>query len=716
MNKNIKRILFVTTLLILLFAISSVSANDVSEDTTTVSNSVDTVTTTDADTTNSVNNDNTVTDTATKDNNKNLEINDVEKQMDKNISDKTLENKKEEINEKNENNIPTVNNEKNLKNDGEPNVIDITEDNFATYFKNNQFNLMTLGITTDTVFNLKYIPSNQKELKFLVVSQNPIKITFVGKNNLTLDNVYFQVQGSNAIFKDMNFIYNGSCWNNLINFMWMSIAQNSPKYPIIFDNVTVNYNGEYVTSDDPAISPVIVSTSTYSMVIINNSEINAEVPAIPEGYEVIRGPGISLINNNITIKEKYAVDDSSSLIAIGLQTATNYPMLIDNNKITVLAESDACAISFSGDSSNITNNQIIVTGNSAATGVEINGNDNKVTDNKILAYDKTGNDAVTAIGENNVVENNIAAEVNTRIPTNIELNYDTTPIDVGQQLTIRGVFTTEGQDAAAEGIKIYDNEEELTSINTDEDGTIIYTYTPTVAGDHNITFKFEGNETHKETETTISITANEHIKEYTIQVDTTEFTAGTTTTISASIYADDEKATDINKGKVTFKVNGKTLKDTNGKVIYAKVTGGVATIENYEVPADWAKNGTTIQAVYSGSSDVAKMSSEKTEITVTPKELTLTTSDVEATAGTKITLTATLNDDTINTGKIVFKINGKTVKDENGKVIYTKVVNGSVNVQYTLPADMKAKEYNLTAVFISSDYERLEDTKTLTIN
>ena len=28
---------------------------------------------------------------------------------------------------------------------------------------------------------------------------------------------------------------------------------------------------------------------------------------------------------------------------------------------------------------------------------------------------------------------------------------------------------------------------------------------------------------------------------------------------------------------------------------------------------------------------------------------------------------------------------------------------------------MKAKEYNLTATFISSDYERIEDTKTLTI-
>ena len=66
-------------------------------------------------------------------------------------------------------------------------------------------------------------------------------------------------------------------------------------------------------------------------------------------------------------------------------------------------------------------------------------------------------------------------------------------------------------------------------------------------------------------------------------------------------------------------------------------------------------------------------------------------------------------------GKVVFKINGKTVKDENGKVIYAKVVDNQVIINYTLPSDMKAKEYNITATFISNDYERLEDTKVLNV-
>ena len=173
--------------------------------------------------------------------------------------------------------------------------------------------------------------------------------------------------------------------------------------------------------------------------------------------------------------------------------------------------------------------------------------------------------------------------------------------------------------------------------------------------------------------------------------------------------------TDINKGKVTFKVNGKTLKDENGKVIYAKVINGTAQIENYLVPDDWTKDGTTIEAVYAGSTQCAKLTSEKTNLTVTPKELTLTTEDVTAQTGSTVTLTATLSDNTTNTGKVVFKINGKTVKDANGKVVYAKVVNGQVTVNYTIPENMKTGNYTITAVYTSPNSEKVTSEATLTV-
>ena len=194
-------------------------------------------------------------------------------------------------------------------------------------------------------------------------------------------------------------------------------------------------------------------------------------------------------------------------------------------------------------------------------------------------------------------------------------------------------------------------------------------------------------------------------------------TIGETINITAKITVNDETITDLSKGKVTFKVNGKTLKDTNGKVIYAKVVNGEATIENYEVPSDWAKEGSTIQAIYSGSTQCEKLTSDKTEITIAKAVPTLTTNDITAAAGETITLTATITDNNkvINNGKIVFKINGKTVKDANGKVIYAKVVNNQVSVEYTLPTDMKAKDYNITATFIASDYDKLEASAVMTV-
>jgi hypothetical protein len=36
-------------------------------------------------------------------------------------------------------------------------------------------------------------------------------------------------------------------------------------------------------------------------------------------------------------------------------------------------------------------------------------------------------------------------------------------------------------------------------------------------------------------------------------------------------------------------------------------------------------------------------------------------------------------------------------------------------INYTIPSNMKVNNYNLTVVFISSDYERVENTVKLTI-
>jgi len=230
----------------------------------------------------------------------------------------------------------------------------------------------------------------------------------------------------------------------------------------------------------------------------------------------------------------------------------------------------------------------------------------------------------------------------------------------------------------------------------------------------------DSNETSLVTIENNTLTNNTHIKHKPTNeliIDTTTFTPGETTTITATIRFTMQKLTDINKGKVTFKVDGKTLKDTTGKVIYAKIINGTATIENYTVPDTW-KEGSTIQAIYSGSTQCEKLNSEKTEITINKEAPTFTIDPIEpATIGDTITLKATITDNNkqINTGKVVFKINGKTVKDENGKVIYAKVINGQVSVNYTIPDSYKRGNYTLTATYIGTDYDKLTSESTINV-
>ncbi|MBR3214328.1 MAG: Ig-like domain repeat protein [Methanosphaera sp.] len=120
--------------------------------------------------------------------------------------------------------------------------------------------------------------------------------------------------------------------------------------------------------------------------------------------------------------------------------------------------------------------------------------------------------------------------------------------------------------------------------------------------------------------------------------------------------------------------------------------------------------------LFSGSSQCEALRTGA-NLTVTKDSPSITTSDITASKGETVTLTATVTEGNapVNVGKVVFKVNGKTVKDANGKVVYAKVVNRMVRVEYTLPENMKAGNYNITVIFTALGYEKLTDTKTLTV-
>ncbi|AWX33214.1 hypothetical protein [Methanosphaera sp. BMS] len=377
-------------------------------------------------------------------------------------------------------------------------------------------------------------------------------------------------------------------------------------------------------------------------------------------------------------------------------------------------------------------NNTIICDAGQSYGVEIYGGNNLNISNNNITLTSRVPMGIGAIGENVTISGNTIVANGTNNATESTVDYLTSRTvgvytrftSVGINITNNTINTTTGraifidhsnntvsQDNTV-NVENYTNTVEINE-GTGNIVTENYLVSPELKGDESV-FDYNG------TNNIIENNLPKIVKEYSLVVDTTEFTPGQTANITASIYygteSSKEVAGNISKGKVSFKVNGKTLKDANGKVIYAKVVNGTASVEDFTVPESWANKGSTIQAVYSGSSDVAKMSSEKTEITITA-EPTITTEDITTTVGGTVTLTATINTDaTINTGKVVFKINGKSIKDENGKVIYAKVSNNQVSFDYTLPSNYTEGTYNITAVFLSPNYDRIEDTKTLTVN
>ncbi len=172
----------------------------------------------------------------------------------------------------------------------------------------------------------------------------------------------------------------------------------------------------------------------------------------------------------------------------------------------------------------------------------------------------------------------------------------------------------------------------------------------------------------------------------------------------------------ITGGKVVFKLNGVTIKDENGDVRYAQVVNGKA--ELYYTITNNVKDY-TLTAVYSGYDTFEEARSLNATLTVTPRSVNITTDKINGNikSGDNITFKATITEsDTTYTdnGVVVFKINGKTIRDEEGNPIIVDVNNGIATLDYQIPVDFAGKEYNITAVYTNDNYLRAEANNTLT--
>ena len=512
--------------------------------------------------------------------------------------------------------------------------------------------------------------------------------------NMIFDQTIELTNPNNYTIYNATIVLNQSI-NNIVSNLNIN---NTDKSAFVIDGaqVTLTNNNIYTQSNNQEIITFISNPNKKSTLTSNNIVSVGDNNTVLAVYiNSMTSPKVN--NNNITV-----IGDDNTALYIA---STNFKTTIEKNNITVYTNKAATPVLFANARITFKNSIILV--NATQNGVpiiKVEYTAGEVSNNYIESLDLCGNDAVetpaTKKSNTPTTTGYISRLDNITLPDEIVVNEENiitiTPTDAFGREIAGTVTVTDGENT-------YTTETNTISYisTTTGDKTLTITYTdPT--GKYNTTTK------------TVDIT----VQQPTLIVDPITATVGDVINITARITANNQTITTINAGKITFKINGKTIKDANGKVIYAKVVNGIAVIENYEIPQDWAKDNITIQAVYSGSTKCSKLTSDKTEINIAKAVPTIATESITASAGDTITLTASIsdNDKIINNGKVVFKINGKTVKDENGKVVYAKVSNNQATVTYTIPLDMKAKDYNITAVFTSSDYDRLEDTKILTVN
>ena len=309
-----------------------------------------------------------------------------------------------------------------------------------------------------------------------------------------------------------------------------------------------------------------------------------------------------------------------------------------------------------------------------------------------------GNDAVVCdeASTDNVIESN------TPIATIIELTPNLLVKDMEGTITANAVGADK-QEVTGTFIFTIDGQEVLMATGS----SASYDLTPTVLGSLDVSVEFiptSSDYAPGSAQSIIDVVAYGAV----ITMDDVTANAGQTVTLTANVK--DVLGNAITKGKVIFKINGKTVKDTQGKVIYAKVTDGVAQAD-YLVSDDFAGKNLTVTAIYSGTAGIAKTEGTST-LYVDAKESSIEFENepVSASVGQTVTFTIKVTGDV---SRVVCKLNGKTLKDADGKVIYAKVTDGIATIEYVIPEGMKANEYTLTAVTTGS--ERLTAEQKLTI-
>ncbi|WP_048059767.1 right-handed parallel beta-helix repeat-containing protein [Methanosphaera stadtmanae] len=641
----------------------------------------------------------------------------------------------------------------------------ITPENYESYIFNNEL----IGVDEDTniIFKGDFINKGQ------------ISITtpgiIINGENATFTNTSFELDDVNITIKNMKI-------NNTDTTEYtIKSAGNNNK--IINNTIyTYNTNGKTAAIANTGGSNILISNNTvkvYGPALTITYGSGTSI-ANTQGILSVGGENNIISKNNVKVYNSTNPDDNlySTIEGITAPGKSNNILIINNN-VTVTGGRFNYGINTLDRVNNtiIKDNNIHVTGHRYVNGIQmgnkatnctITGNNitgicyNTTTftdDNEPLAYGII----TTSMGggrTNNITITNNNIQLNSSVIYGMEI-YQTSNTTINNNTILgngnytMGIGLAHSEDNTIinnemilygnSNIKINDIVEEIRPANTgiqiqqNSHNTQIDNNTIIIKdiGQHDLTINTENsiknttitnNKLTTSTKTgtrTINTNYDTYLENNTraiintkIVLETINAQVGDTINLKAHVY--DIYGNPINTGRVVFKINGKTIKDTNGNIIYATVKDGIATIENYTVPANWFKIKSVLNVVYGGTSTYEQTRTNNTipmNITKKTATMTMTTNTTTAKPGQtiKITVKITEKDTNVNEGRVLFKVNGKTMRDNEGYIIYHEVKDGLVTITYTIPENARAQDYTFTCVYGNKLYNRNDVNSTITV-
>ena len=536
-----------------------------------------------------------------------------------------------------------------------------------------------------------------------------------------------------------------------------------------FTNNKAHYGGAIYTEDTLTLSNSTITNSTNAVEfknsnITNNTYSNTNITTTITTSEI---PEIMIIDDkldiiiNIKAEDKYNTTINTGVIEVYQNNVLIDTIAVVNGsatyKYTAVNKKEELTFRYVDETSAFTQNSITKTINARQLDVHItvdpietkyvgetitikatikDENDDLLDGSVII---KIGNDTVNTNVVNGIVNYNYTlkqagtynitvsylgtsrytsaeesipitvTKLNTKITTNIP-----NTVKALQNITINATLKDSNDNILInKDIILKINGKTITTLQTDANGNITYNYTTKNMGLYNINLIYVGSDVYIATNTS-NIVSVESLKTSIILNNITTKYNDTTTIVVGVI---DEFGNDVNGGKVIVKINGKTLKDTDGNIIFAYVTNGTAKITTTLSMKPKTYN---ITAVYGGKSYYESARTNNSTLIITKRDAVVSFEDIpQPEAGSDVEIKVKVVDadaDTlVNTGCVILKLNGKTLKDTDGQIIYTNVINGTAVVKYNIPSNFKAKEYKLTAVFANNVYNRAEANSTLTI-